>query len=110
MDSEIENKAQGQSTESEGTREGGYNPAGGYQRNYHSNGRPQRPRINSQRAYSSDRGSSNSGGGFRPEGFGAGLLSSNGEHSQQRGGYQPRGGYGRPQGGGYNNNLSLKQI
>ena len=80
------------------------NPAGGYQRNYHSNGRPQRPRINSQRAYSSDRGSSNSEGGFRPEGFGAGLQSSNGEHSQQRGGYQPRGGYGRPQGGGYNNN------
>ena len=104
MDSEIENKAQGQSTESEGTREGGYNPAGGYQRNYHSNGRPQRPRINSQRAYSSDRGSSNNEGGFRPEGFGAGLQSSNGEHSQQRGGYQPRGGYGRPQGGGYNNN------
>ena len=104
MDSEIENKAQGQSTESEGTREGGYNPAGGYQRNYHSNGRPQRPRINSQRAYSSDRGSSNSEGGFRPEGFGAGLQSSNNEHSQQRGGYQPRGGYGRPQGGGYNNN------
>ena len=104
MDSEIENKAQGQSTESEGTREGGYNPAGGYQRNYHSNGRPQRPRINSQRAYSSDRGSSNSEGGFRPEGFGAGLQSSNGEHSQQRGGYQSRGGYGRPQGGGYGNN------
>ena len=104
MDSEIENKAQGQSTESEGTREGGYNPAGGYQRNYHSNGRPQRPRINSQRAYSSDRGSSNNEGGFRPEGFGAGLQSSNGEHSQQRGGYQSRGGYGRPQGGGYNNN------
>ena len=104
MDSEIENKAQGQSTESEGTREGGYNPAGGYQRNYHSNGRPQRPRINSQRAYSSDRGSSNSEGGFRPEGFGAGLQSSNGEHSLQRGGYQSRGGYGRPQGGGYNNN------
>ena len=102
MDSEIENKAQGQSTESEGTREGGYNPAGGYQRNYHSNGRPQRPRISSQRAYSSDR--SNSEGGFRPEGFGAGLQSSNGEHTQQRGGYQSRGGYGRQQGGGYNNN------
>ena len=104
MDSEIENKTQDQATEKESTREGGYNPAGGYQRNYHSNGRPQRPRINSQRAYSSDRGSSNSEGGFRPEGFGAGLQSSNGEHSQQRGGYQPRGGYGRPQGGGYNNN------
>ena len=107
MDSEIENKAQGQSTESEGTREGGYNPAGGYQRNYHSNGRPQRPRINSQRAYSSDRSNE---GGFRPEGFGMALQQNNGEHRQggyqQRGGYQPRqqGGYGRPQGGGYNNN------
>ena len=100
MDSEIENKTQDQATEKESTREGGYNPAGGYQRNYHSNGRPQRPRINSQRAYSSDRGSSD--GGFRPEGFGAGLQGTNGEHSQ-RGGYQSRGGYGRPQ-GGYNNN------
>ena len=101
MDSEIENKTQDQATEKESTREGGYNPAGGYQRNYHSNGRPQRPRINSQRAYSSDRGSSD--GGFRPEGFGAGLQGANGEHSQ-RGGYQSRGGYGRPQGGGYGNN------
>ena len=100
MDSEIENKTQDQATEKESTREGGYNPTGGYQRNYHSNGRPQRPRINSQRAYSSDRGSSD--GGFRPEGFGAGLQGANGEHSQ-RGGYQSRGGYGRPQ-GGYNNN------
>ena len=100
MDSEIENKTQDQATEKESTREGGYNPAGGYQRNYHSNGRPQRPRINSQRAYSSDRGSSD--GGFRPECFGAGLQGANGEHSQ-RGGYQSRGGYGRPQ-GGYNNN------
>ena len=101
MDSEFENKPQEQTTENESTREGGFNPAGGYQRNYRSNGRPQRPRISSQRAYSSDRGSSE--GGFRPEGFGAGLQSANGEHTQQRGGYQPRGGYGRPQ-GGYNNN------
>ncbi len=100
MDSEFENKPQEQSTENESTREGGFNPAGGYQRNYRSNGRPQRPRISSQRAYSSDRGSSE--GGFRPEGFGAGLQSANSEHTQQRGGYQPRGGYGRPQ-GGYNN-------
>ena len=100
MDSELENKTQNQSTENEGTREGSYNPTGGYQRNYHSNGRPQRPRINSQRAYSSDRGSSNEGG-FRPEGFGAGLQNASGEHTQQRGGYQSRGGYGRPQ-GGYN--------
>ena len=101
MDSEFENKPQDQTSEKESTREGGYNP-GGYQRNYRSNGRPQRPRINSQRAYSSDRGSS-SEGGFRPEGFGAGLQGASEEHNQQRGGYQPRGSYGRPQ-GGYNNN------
>ena len=105
MDSEFENKPQNQSTESEGTREG-YTPTGGYQKSYRSvTGRPQRPRINSQRAYSSDRGSE---GGFRPEGFGAGLQAANGDQPrmprsnyQPRGGYQQRGGYGRPQ-GGYN--------
>ena len=106
MDSEFDNKPQSESTANEGAREG-YTPAGGYQKNYRSNGRPQRPRINSQRAYSSDRSNE---GGFRPEGFGMALQQNNGEHRQggyqQRGGYQPRqqGGYGRPQGGGYNNN------
>ena len=106
MDSEFDNKPQSESTANEGAREG-YTPEGGYQKNYRSNGRPQRPRINSQRAYSSDRSNE---GGFRPEGFGMALQQNNGEHRQggyqQRGGYQPRqqGGYGRPQGGGYNNN------
>ena len=106
MDSEFDNKPQSESTANEGAREG-YTPAGGYQKHYRSNGRPQRPRINSQRAYSSDRSNE---GGFRPEGFGMALQQNNGEHRQggyqQRGGYQPRqqGGYGRPQGGGYNNN------
>ena len=106
MDSEFDNKPQSESTANEGAREG-YTPAGGYQKNYRSNGRPQRPRINSQRAYSSDRSNE---GGFRPEGFGMALQQNNGERRQggyqQRGGYQPRqqGGYGRPQGGGYNNN------
>ena len=105
MDSEFDNKPQSESTANEGAREG-YTPAGGYQKNYRSNGRPQRPRINAQRAYSSDRSNE---GGFRPEGFGMALQQNNGEHRQggyqQRGGYQPRqqGGYGRPQGGGYNN-------
>ena len=105
MDSEFDNKPQSESTANEGAREG-YTPAGGYQKNYRSNGRPQRPRINSQRAYSSDRSNE---GGFRPEGFGMALQQNNGEHRQggyqQRGGYQPRqqGGYGRPQGSGYNN-------
>ena len=99
MDSEFDNKPQSESTANEGAREG-YTPAAGYQKNYRSNGRPQRPRINSQRAYSSDRSNE---GGFRPEGFGMALQQNNGEHRQ--GGYQPRqqGGYGRPQGGGYNN-------
>ena len=106
MDSEFENKPQEQSSESKETREG-YAPAGGYQKSYRPVGRPQRPRINSHRSYGSDRSSSNTEGGFRPEGFGAGLASSNSERPQRsgyqsRGGYNNnRGGYGRPQQGGY---------
>ena len=102
MDSEIENKPQSQASENENTREG-FTPTGGYQKNYRSVGRPQRPRINSQRAYSSDRSGNE---GFRPEGFGAGLQNP-GSERPQRGGYQPRGGYGNNRGGyqsrgGYN--------
>ena len=117
MDSEIENKPQNQSSESENTREG-FN-AGGYQKSYRSVGRTQRPRISTHRpSYSSDRSSGNTEGGFRPEGFGAGLQSSGSERPQRnsygsssRGGYgnsrssygnNSRGGYGRPQGNGYN--------
>ena len=129
MDSEFENKPQSQSSESENTREG-FN-AGGYQKSYRSVGRTQRPRINSHRpSFNSDRSSSSSEGGFRPEGFGAGLqsssTSSSSEHPQrsygssrgsygsrpQQGGYNSRGGYNsnrggyncRPQQGGYNSN------
>lgn len=103
MDSEFENKPQDQSSENERTREG-YNPAGGYQKSYRPVGRTQRPRINSHRAYSSDRSSSNSEGGFRPEGFGASLQSTGSSERPQRSSYQSRGGYGRPQQGGYGNN------
>ena len=118
MDSEFGNKPQDHASEKENTREG-YNPTGGYQKSYRPVGRTQRPRINTHRSsFSSDRSSSNSEGGFRPEGFGAGLQSSNTErpqHSgyQSRGGYNSnrggghrpqQGGYGRPQQGGYNNN------
>ena len=99
MDSEFENKPQDQSSENERTREG-YNPAGGYQKSYRPVGRTQRPRINSHRAYSSDRSSSNSEGGFRPEGFGAGLQST-GSERPQRSNYQSRGGYGNSNRGGY---------
>ena len=126
MDSEFENKPQSQSSESENTLEG-FN-AGGYQKSYRSVGRTQRPRINSHRpSFNSDRSSSSSEGGFRPEGFGAGLQSSSTSSSSERpqrsygssrgsygsrpqqGGYNSRGGYnsnrggynGRPQQGGY---------
>ena len=100
MDSEFENKPQGQSSENERTREG-YNPAGGYQKSYRPVGRTQRPRINSHRAYSSDRSSSNSEGGFRPEGFGAVLQSTGSSERPQRSSYQSRGGYGNSNRGGY---------
>lgn len=100
MDSEFENKLQDQSSENERTREG-YNPAGGYQKSYRPVGRTQRPRINSHRAYSSDRSSSNSEGGFRPEGFGAGLQSTGSSERPQRSSYQSRGGYGNSNRGGY---------
>ena len=104
MDSEIENKPQSQSSDSGNTREGF--SAGGYQKSYRSVGRPQRPRISSHRpSYSSDRSSNSSEGGFRPEGFGAGLQSSSSSERPQRSSYgSSRGGYGRPQQGGYNSN------
>ena len=113
MDSEFENKSQDQAAEqqNESSREGYGRTAGSY--SYHATGRPHRPRINSQRAYSSDRGSaSNTEGGFRPEGFGAGLQSNNerpqrggyqsrqqGGYNSNRGSYQSRGGYGNSRGG-----------
>ena len=84
------------------------NPSSGYQREYHAGGKPQRPRIRSQRAYSSDKGM-NKEEGFRPEGFGAGLQSAGSQQGAYRSrdgsgnGFAPRGNsYGqRPQGGGY---------
>src|SRR5574344_1797560 len=122
MDSELENKSQNLSTEqNEGTREGYSRTSGNYSNNYHETGnRTQRPRIHSQRTYSSERSdrSYNNDGGFRPEGFGSGLQSERPQRSYQprkQGGYRPRynnddnqGGYnrsssyGRPQQqGGY---------
>ena len=124
MDSELGNKPQDHASEKENTREG-YNPTGGYQKSYRPVGRTQRPRINTHRSsFNSDRSSSNNEGGFRPEGFGAGLQSSNterpqhsgyqshggynsnrgGGHRPQQGGYNNGGSYGRPQQGGYNSN------
>ncbi len=109
--------AQGNEGGREGYRSNDYQSG-----NNHANGRPMRPRINAQRAYSSNRSyDNNSDGGFRPEGFGSGLQQDaqrrpaagyrprynnggDGEGYQPRSnGYNSRGGYGqRPQGqGGY---------
>ena len=112
MSEELEIKSQDsvmqQSQSTEGGREG-YTRPSSYQREYQAGmGRPQRPRIHTTRAYSTDRSNNLEEGGFRPEGFGAGLQQgseqSRPQHSgyQSRGSYQPRqGGYSRPH---YNNN------
>lgn len=99
MDNELENKPQDLSAEGKESGRDGYG-AGNYQRrSYNAGGRPQRPRIHSQRAYSSN----NSESGFRPEGFGAGLQSAGSDEQRPQRDYQPRGGY-QSRGGGYGNN------
>ena len=90
MDLELENKAQGQSSEQK--NEVQENSATNYQKDYRSGTRPQRPRIRVQRAYTTGR-SSGDEGGFRPEGFGTGLLQNNnntGYQPRQQAGYRPR--------------------
>ena len=113
MAEEFDNKTENTSAQSneggcEGYRSNDYQ-GGGYRSN---GGRTMRPRIGgAQRAYSTNRSyDNNNDGGFRPEGFGAGLQhDNNGGGYQQRGGqggYRPRynqrggqGGYGNRQGG-----------
>ncbi|MCR5129885.1 MAG: RNA-binding S4 domain-containing protein [Prevotella sp.] len=99
MDQEFESKQSEMSAEqNEKKREGGregYVPVGNYQRDYRAGGRQQRPRIHTQRAYSSEQNNREEGG-FRPEGFGAGLQSGPTQQRpyrpryNQQGGYQPR--------------------
>ena len=92
-------------------------PTGNYSKEYRTGNRPQRPRIHtSQRAYSSESGRE---GGFRPEGFGAGLQGAEGpqrpyqrpfpgntsnyqprpRYNQGEGNYQPRPRYNQGEGG-----------
>src|SRR5574344_572163 len=117
MDLENEKKSEEASVEqTAGNREGfqSTTQSNGYQG--YRPGRSPRPRIHSQRPYKLDQRSrynrNNDEGGFRPEGFGAGLQNSNsgspqrsqqygGGYDQQRGGGygQQRGGYGQPRGG-----------
>ena len=109
MSQDLENKQQENAAEQNDNSREGYVPAGNYQKEYRPVGKGQRPRIHSQRAYSSENGRSEEES-FRPEGFGAGLQQGQQRtfrprfHGQQ-GGYQPRqqgGGYGQPrQQGGF---------
>ncbi len=82
-------------------------------------GRSPRPRFNTRQQNGYERPAynrSNSEGGFRPEGFGAGLQTAGGEQRQYRprynseggyqqreGGYRSQGGYNSNRQGGYNN-------
>ena len=104
MAEELENKQEPVYGQDERGREANSSERQGNseQKDYRSS-RPQRPRIHSQRAYSSDRSNQGGEGGFRPEGFGAGLQGAQG--GQYQGGYRPRnnyqGGYQQRQQGGY---------
>ena len=118
---ENEKKTENFSAEQNNESREGYQSAsrpGGYQ-SYRTPGRSPRPRINTgqrPRTTSSYDRTNKDEGGFRPEGFGAGLQAGaqqrpsyrpryNNEggynpQSQQRGGYgQQRGGYGQQRGG-----------
>ena len=92
MAEEFDNKTENTSAQSNGGGREGYRSndyqGGGYRSN---GGRTMRPRIGgAQRAYSTNRSyDNNNDGGFRPEGFGAGL-----QHDNNGGGYQQRGGQG----------------
>jgi len=115
MDFENEKKEEQQFTDNTASRDG-------YQKDYRPVGRSPRPRIhtaarpvsNNYERPSFNKHSQDDEGGFRPEGFGAGLQSQAPQRSSYRprtnsynsngGGYQPRqqGGYQqRPQQGGY---------
>ena len=104
MAEELENKQEPVYGQDERGREANSSESQGNseQKDYRSS-RPQRPRIHSQRAYSSDRSNQGGEGGFRPEGFGAGLQGA--QSGQYQGGYRPRnnyqGGYQQRQQGGY---------
>ena len=91
MEFENEKKNEEQAAEQQGSHESGYQ---GYRP-----GRSPRPRIHQPRPYNSqggyNRNQNQDEGGFRPEGFGAGLQSS----APQRGGYRPRNNYNAE--GGY---------
>ena len=108
MEQELDNIRQENNGADNVSRDGYSKPA--FNREYSSEGRPQRQRIRTQRpAYGSDRPRftpNREEGGFRPEGFGASLRQDNAERGEYRQTYgqRPRynaGGYSQRQQGGY---------
>ncbi len=107
-------------TEEQSANQQGASNREGYsnQQNTYRQGRSPRPRIHQQtRTYNQggyNRSQNDDEGGFRPEGFGAGLQNNNAQRSYrprynnqqdgEQGGYQPRQQGGYQQRGGYNNN------
>ena len=116
MDFENEKKQEEQQVDNSASREG-------YQKEFRPVGRSPRPRIHTQRPVNTferpsyNKHSQDDEGGFRPEGFGAGLQSqapqrpyrprtnngynNGGYQPRQQGGYRPRPQYGQQQEGGY---------
>ena len=102
MEFENEKKNEEQAAEQQRTE----SHESGYQANYRP-GRSPRPRIHQQtRPYTSggfsNRRQNDDEGGFRPDGFGAGLQSQSrpqGDYGQPRGSYRPRNNYNQE--GGY---------
>lgn len=101
MSEELENKNESLSAgQNEGSREG-YRQTEDF--NNRSGDKPMRPRIRVQRAYVPNRSYNKDEGGFRPEGFGAGLQ----QQSQPQRPYRPR--YNAGQHGGYNRTGGYQQ-
>ena len=111
MSEELENKNESLSAGQNDVSREAYKQTEGF--NNQSGNKPMRPRIKVQRAYAPNRSYNKDDGGFRPEGFGAGLQQQGGaqrpyrprynadrQGGYQRGGYQ-RGGYGQQRQGGY---------
>ena len=103
MSEDSVNKTEGMSSEQNESREG-YRPVDGYSRDYRTPGRTPRPRIRTTHPVEAQSEESDEGG-FRPDGFGAGLqgdgsqrpyrprTQQGGYQPRQQGGYQPRGTY-----------------
>ena len=109
MESEIEkNQAENAANQTTGNSESYGRAAGNYQQREYRPVSGRRPRIHTQRAYTTDRQTTanSDDSAFRPEGFGSSLGSQQGGYQPRQGGYnrsgyQQRGGYQPRQQGGY---------